>query len=98
MNIDKKTFENLKEIFDAHNELTIQDIEAIDIARDSLVKYFSAYRLALVVEKIHDVWNDRELSAQINLMSSLIDETKSGIDKLRLAYLRKKADEEEKSE
>ncbi len=55
MNIDKKTFENLKEIFDAHNELTIQDIEAIDIARDSLVKYFSAYRLALVVEKIHDV-------------------------------------------
>lgn len=98
MNIDKNTFESLKVIFDAQNELTIQDIEAIDIARDSLVKYLSAYRLAIVVEKIHDVGNDKELSAQINLLSCLIDEAKGGIDKLRLAYLRKKADEEEKSE
>lgn len=76
MNIDKTTFESLKVIFDAQNELTIQDIEAIDIARDSLVKYLSAYRLAIVVEKIHDVGNDKELSAQINLLSCLIDEAK----------------------
>lgn len=74
MNIDNKTLEHLKDIFDAHNELTIDDITNLNINRDTIIRYLSAYRLALCVEKIHDIGQDRELSAQINLLSGLINE------------------------
>jgi hypothetical protein len=91
MNIDNKTLEHLKDIFDAHNDLTIEDITVLNVNRDTLVRYFSAYRLALCVEKIHDIGQDKELSAQINLLSGLINEIGGWIDGLQKSYLKKMA-------
>lgn len=89
MNIDLKTLSHLKDIFEAHNELSIEDIQNLNIHRDAIVRYLTAYRLALCVEKIHDIGNDRELSAQINLITAMISEMKTGIDTLHKTALKK---------
>lgn len=91
--IDNKTLSQLKGIFEAHNELSIDDITNLNIHRDAIVRYLSAYRLAICVQKIHDIGNDRELSAQINLLTGLISEMGSGIDNLQKNYLKKKLEE-----
>lgn len=74
--MNAETFIKLKEIYDEHclGDLTIKDIEELEINNKLLSKYINSYRLALVVQKVSDEGNDIRLNSQINLCSMFINE------------------------
>lgn len=76
--------------------LTLQDIEALDVAKDPMIKFIQQYRWSMMIDKASlpadNVDWFKELTYKINMCTKLIHDILK-LEPLRLKAIKKIADE-----
>lgn len=76
--------------------LTLDDLTILDGNKHTFVKYLKAYRFALVLQKIESVGEeDMKLVAQINLLTTMVNEIDTNIERKRNEAIKTLIKEEE---